>query len=803
MARTLTSTQQTNVTAAATRPIFLVKWTHSGATEYLSCSGSVTFDGQAYTAGGINIRQVEDSNTATLMLPATSTRIGEVTSGSWRGGTCVIYAIAAAPGDTPTYSASDGITVLDGIIESSKFANEQITVVAKNKYFIGALCPRYLVNDVSSQVPAVGSTFEFDGEVYNYEQWLATNTQIQRLVRPGTNPQFRGRPTTTDVNSFNVIPKTGYQPITGEGTYIPVIYGRASVPGYIFADGTYGSAKIIGVIWCMGEVFSVEEAYINDVKVREYGTGVLAYHYRGTTNQTVDPYLQAFVASSPQFDEDLVLDTYQGSIGICYSVFLINQSVITGPPQFRAVIQGRLVEDPDGDGTADPFYDYTAWSFDFLSTGTTDQGPNGVTLSLSGDASISSPSIGLELDGTGDYASIADSPSYEVTTEPFTLEVIATPSSISPSPTTVETLISKDLGASPAGSCLRVDKIGNELYLYLSSNGEDWDIAGGAGSSPVIKSQIVLTESGSPITPDQFSLVLEHNEHIFTMYLNGQAAVAVRTPVTSPLTTNGLFDSGAPWEIGATQGTQEWTGSIQSARLTIGAYRYGGPHTATTTPFDDSGSYQANYVYSDKPALAWSDLAQNAFFGLNATVTGVSETVAYGDELMDCGEARCRIGLAITDPRRVEQHLDNLAMYANALWFPEGSDLKIIPDRVGGADNSTGFNIVTTTDPITGGSPSGYNETLTTDNGATYSVSYDLTTSTTSPLTGVTVYCGPGGSPQVECIANQKATGTYTGTFTATGSDVIELAVDAGFNGTVENLSVTRVFYKITEILAR
>ena len=108
MARTLNSTQQTNVEAGSTRPIYLVEWQHAGTTEYLSCSGDVTYDGQLYSEGGLTITSLEDSKTATLVLPATATRVTQIQNNDWRLGICKITAILAAPSDTPTYSASDG-----------------------------------------------------------------------------------------------------------------------------------------------------------------------------------------------------------------------------------------------------------------------------------------------------------------------------------------------------------------------------------------------------------------------------------------------------------------------------------------------------------------------------------------------------------------------------------------------------------------------------------------------------------------------------------------------------------------------
>ena len=227
MARELTSTQQANVEAGATRPIYLVEWKHSGTTEYLSCSGDVSYgDGspiQTYTAGGITIAGLEDSKTATLILPATAARVTEIQNNTWRRGHCKITAILAAPGDSPVYAAADGLLVLDGLIESSSFSGESITVIAKSKYYTGALLPRFTYDDVVTSAPAVGTVSTWEGENYSYEQWLKTVAAIQRLVRPGVNPQVTGRPSVSQINSFEPIENPGQKLVTSQGQPIPIV----------------------------------------------------------------------------------------------------------------------------------------------------------------------------------------------------------------------------------------------------------------------------------------------------------------------------------------------------------------------------------------------------------------------------------------------------------------------------------------------------------------------------------------------------------------------------------------------------
>ena len=347
MARTLNSTQQTNVEAGSTRPIYLVEWQHAGTTEYLSCSGDVTYDGQLYSEGGLTITSLEDSKTATLVLPATATRVTQIQNNDWRLGICKITAILAAPSDTPTYSASDGVLMLDGVIEQTSFAGETISVIAKCKYYTGALVPKFTYDDVVTETPAVGTTSTWEDENYSYEQWLKTTAAIQKLVRPGVNPQVTGRPSVSQINEFDPIEDTGYKLLTAEGVNIPVVYGRGSVAGHVFAEGEYSGSKFVGVAWCMGEVQSVEKVFINDAEVP---ATVTAKHYRGTTTQTVSPALQLYTSTSPQFSDDLILRTPAGNVGICYSVFNIPTSAISGAPRFRAIIQGRLVDDPSSTG---------------------------------------------------------------------------------------------------------------------------------------------------------------------------------------------------------------------------------------------------------------------------------------------------------------------------------------------------------------------------------------------------------------------------------------------------------------------
>jgi len=841
--RSLTSTQLSNLAAEQTRPIFLVEWAHSGTTEYLSCSGTVTYGGQTYYGAGgaspdiygVNITRLEGSKAAQLQMPATSTRITQVQNGSWRAQSCIIRAIPGLPGDSGTYSASpdEGILILDGIIETSALNGEVVTVTAKSKYYQGEIFPSFQLSDVASHIPAVGNAFEYNGNVYTHDQWYKTVAELQKLFRPGVDPTVI-RPSISKANE--VAPaqqKSGYQIVTGEGVYLPVVYGRKDVPGYVIAntEATNGD-RIIAVAWCLGEVYQIEKVFVGD---EELPAEVTMQHYRGTTWQEFNPGLATFIDG---YTDDLVytLPDGSGSVGVAYTIFNFGTNAVTNLQGFRAIIQGRLVTDDDAAANSDPFYDDTQLSVDFTA-GTTDASQNAHTVTISTGAGISSPSIGLESGGSpAVYATVSDDATLEVGSGSFTLEMRASTSQFSTSPTGTMTLVSKT-GGSPDTKGYRVDAVGPDLYLYLSSDGSTWDIANGIDIGTYISDSSSPTGSpwGSPVN-SEFVFTMERIENTISTTINGQqrnvfGIGAQASPVPSPIRES-ILDNTADLCIGHLNGTQVWEGTIKNIRLTTGVYRYGGVHDTNTEPYADSGTYSSNLVYSNKPALAWKDFAEDPVIGMGATTTNVSEAVAYGDELltMTCSpaEPRCRIGLALATPKRKEEYLDILCLYASCIWFPEGENLKIVPDSAADAEKPFGDEIVEdgafVGSPASswtagagwtlGGSPAGasytptsplsqspqtnlLSQTLTTVEDAYYSISFDIVTeSSESPLTyGVSLSFG--GST---VITTQTAAGTYYAKAQASSTSTeLLITADTQFNGSIDNVSVRRSYYPITE----
>lgn len=169
MPRELTAWQLANSEAENARPFVIVQLNHSGVVEYLSATGSVTYDGQLYTGGGFNIVSIVDSISATLTLAATPARVAEILDSKYRRGLCKIFYIPGLAGDTPTYTADKGILMLDGRIDTSSTSDGLVTVGAFNKYLTGRMGPGYNFNQFCNHMPAPGSSITWEGETAPFE----------------------------------------------------------------------------------------------------------------------------------------------------------------------------------------------------------------------------------------------------------------------------------------------------------------------------------------------------------------------------------------------------------------------------------------------------------------------------------------------------------------------------------------------------------------------------------------------------------------------------------------------------------
>ena len=164
MPRDLTEAQLANLELASTRPVYCVWLEHSGSAELLSSSGPVVYNTLPFVGGGVNVKKIVDSRNATLTLSASATRIAEVQNGTWRNGRCIIYAIPADPGEDSIYTAEEGVTLLDGVIDDSKYSDDVITIQAIHSNLDGNLTPRNTYDEVANHIPAPGTVIAWDNE---------------------------------------------------------------------------------------------------------------------------------------------------------------------------------------------------------------------------------------------------------------------------------------------------------------------------------------------------------------------------------------------------------------------------------------------------------------------------------------------------------------------------------------------------------------------------------------------------------------------------------------------------------------
>lgn len=165
MPRTVSQQQLANVDATRTKPVFLVAWEHSGVEELIACTvGEVVFDSRTYTPQDVTVSSIQNGRSASLVMPASPTRVAQSQNGTWRNGFCKIYAIPAAPTDALTFLEADAILVLQGEIRSSALSGNQITVVCEH---VGAgfrLSPRYTFDAVCNHLPPAGTVISWEGD---------------------------------------------------------------------------------------------------------------------------------------------------------------------------------------------------------------------------------------------------------------------------------------------------------------------------------------------------------------------------------------------------------------------------------------------------------------------------------------------------------------------------------------------------------------------------------------------------------------------------------------------------------------
>jgi len=124
-------------------------------------------------------------------------------------------------------------------------------------------------------------------------------------------------------------------------TVLPIAYGEVQLGGKIFAATYVNSTWYIGAAFCLGEIDSFQNLYLNDVSVSPTPpAGVTVTYYLGTTGQTANATLAGVLSG---YADTLVFSTPRGSVGVAYVVITYSDSAYSGFPKIVARIRGRKV----------------------------------------------------------------------------------------------------------------------------------------------------------------------------------------------------------------------------------------------------------------------------------------------------------------------------------------------------------------------------------------------------------------------------------------------------------------------------
>jgi hypothetical protein len=568
-----------------------------------------------------------------------------------------------------------------------------------------------------------------------------------------SSSSMQGRMTAAQINAMRQDPRQFSLNSSGSNAPIPIVYGRRVVPGVRVTTVEFGGELYCLVVWCLGEVHSIEQVFINGA---DPVSGVELRHYRGTQYQGVDAWLAAAI---PGYSDDLVLRKPGGDVGVCYTVARI-PAAYDQQPRFQAIINGKLVFDPGSTSTGDPFYSDVALAVHFTGTdgqtSATDTSPSPRTLTFNGAAQI----LGNQLDagGAGGGVMVADSPAIEFTDEKWSVEIDCETSS----------------GAGFAALIFKSSTTSSGRGFYLLRSVRDLLFSGSSnGTTYNIMDTVV-------VAPDCF--VLGVNLKILVEFTGSEYVFSIDGVETyrhaSSLT---IFDNSQNLYIGITNaGTGQWSGSIRCVRMTVGNLRYGAPVTNPDFPFYDNSHYSAGFAYSTNTALIFADVASSPLYGAGSTVTGLDVCRDWDNSDISPAISRSQIGIVIASPQKTEQTLDLLATYGEFRYIYEGSSIHMLPDKVIGLDNPSGPELVGTGDPET------LDQSVATDAGGLFVITLTLT----SMVAGSVIVDFDG----VTVIDSETAAGVYAVPATATAAVAsVEVFTSIDFDGVVGSVSVKRL----------
>ena len=627
----------------------------------------------------------------------------------------------------------------------------------------------------------------------------------QPTTAVGSTARARGRLSTEKTNSLKQ-PATFLElELTADNEFVPVLYGEKSIPARVSAYVEESGALYYRVTWCMGEVWQVDQLYVNGRPIEDYAGGgdIQVHHYRGTAYQAPDSYMEEAVAG---YDDALLLLRPEGVTGVAYSVIKVNSGDVTmfgGVPRFQARIRGRLVWDVRRSTVGDPFQRELGYNFLFTGDNGTqpsniDKGPHNLSPTWVGTSEIENDK--LRLNAAGDYVSASAGGSAIPSSTKWTIECRFQPANVG----SVTLRYVFGYGNGSSNRCIALGHLGDDLKVYLSSNGTSWNMLSG-----------VTINSGSPLLAGvDYLFAAEFDGLGYTFYLEGREGYYHAS-------TTALNATDATWYLGRLGGVADsstFRGLITGFRLLNDYNRYGGQHNAAPTPYPNNIDDQSGYGYDDLSVLCLAELAFNPFYGLGiapSDLPGLTDCVEWNEEEIATGVDRARLSLLLSEPKSTSEYMDLLATYAECFWVPEGDSITLSPDRQVDAKNRQGWYM-------------GENQTFdgnadgwTLGTGWAYSVFFAMTkaagtASDLSQTLGITFEAGVeyalklvvtgiatgavdvklGG---VSLLDDVDTAGTYYKTFTATGAETgttLAVEADATVAAYITECSIRRMYWK-------
>ncbi len=412
--------------------------------------------------------------------------------------------------------------------------------------------------------------------------------------------------------------KTQLETIAAASTAIPIVYGECMVGGRVFAATYTGGTWYVGALFCVGEIDSYVNLYLNDAAPV---SGVTVTYYIGTTAQTADATLAAQIAG---YTDTLVVSTAQGSVGIAYVVLAYSDAHYSGFPSIKARIKGRKVYATSAN----------------LSTNSED---------------ITAAAWALANVDTGRTANATTAPDGNLTADKLT-EATTT--------SNTHTISGPVISAS--------------LADYQTCT---WSVYVKASERTFIRLAMVTKSGGVPYATFDLTNVLVLNTN-GAAYLDGGIIDVGngwrRAWITVNIGTGGTSVRGRII-LASNATTVTYAGTVGSGAFVWGAHFEAkatpGVYAATTTT-------ATARAFSENPAYCLRDLIADPVIGLGDDTNDLTIQAAGNEcDALVIAEKRRRMALVLDDPRAASDWIDTLSAYAGCWTWKRGASWVTVPDR--------------------------------------------------------------------------------------------------------------------------